>query len=284
VCKNRGRANVFFIAFFHLLLYSRAMRKLLLVAWALLLLADGAQAQAVAKKKLLLLWQGPDGHPPQTHEYEAGQKILQKLLANVPGVEAELVRADEPWREGPRLLDGADGAVLFLSEGANWSQHDPERAAAFLRLAKRGGGIAVIHWAMGTREAKNIAGFLELAGGCHGGPDRKYQVLATGVHIADPKHPVTRGLRDFKARDEFYYHLKFVMADTALTPLLQADIDGRRETVAWAWQRPDGGRSFGFSGLHFHENWGVPEYRRLVGQGVVWSMRGAIPMSGLKMP
>jgi type 1 glutamine amidotransferase len=247
-------------------------------------LVNAAPAQAVAKKKVLLLWQGPDGHPSQTHEYEAGQKIIQKLLVNVPELEATLVRADEPWREGPRLLAGADGVVLFLSEGAKWSQQDPERAAALSQLAKRGGGISVLHWAMGTREAKNIAGFLQWAGGCHGGPDRKYQVLATDVHVADTTHPVTHGLKDFRARDEFYYHLKFVKGDARITPLLQADIDGHRETVAWAWQRSDGGRSFGFSGLHFHENWNMPEYRRLVVQGIVWSMGGTIPISGLKMP
>jgi type 1 glutamine amidotransferase len=259
------------------------MRRLLLAVLALALLKGGALAQDVAKKKLLLLWQAPDGHPPQTHEYEAGQKVLQKLLGNVPGWEIARVRADEPWREGPQLLAKADGVVLFLCEGAKWSQHDPKRAAALAALAERGGAISVLHWAMGTREAKNIDPFLQLAGGCHGGPERKYKVLATDVHVVDLKHPVTHGLHDFKARDEFYYHLKFIKVKEPVTPLVQADIDGKRETVGWAWQRPGGGRSFGFSGLHFHENWDVPGYRRLVVQGVVWTLGGTVPPEGLKL-
>ena len=37
---------------------------------------------------------------------------------------------------------------------------------------------------------------LKLFGGCHGGPDRKYQVLETGVHVADPRHPVTAGIKE----------------------------------------------------------------------------------------
>jgi hypothetical protein len=90
-------------------------------------------------------------------------------------------------------------------------------------------------------------------------------------------------LNDFKARDEFYYHLKFIKVKEPVTPLVQADIDGKRETVGWAWQRPGGGRSFGFSGLHFHENWDVPAYRRLVVQGVVWTLGGTVPPEGLKL-
>jgi hypothetical protein len=50
--------------------------------------------------------------------------------------------------------------------------------------------------------------------------------------------------------------------------------------VAWAWERPDGGRSFGFSGLHYHDNWKLPEYRRLVVQGILWSMKLPVPGKG----
>ena len=46
-------------------------------------------------------------------------------------------------------------------------------------------------------------------------------------------------------------------------------------------ERSDGGRSFGFSGLHFHENWQLPEYRRLVTQGVLWTLDLPIPIGGV---
>jgi len=71
------------------------------------------------------------------------------------------------------------------------------------------------------------------------------------------------------------------MSRAARLPMLQVEIDGKLETVAWAWERPDGGRSFGFSGLHFHENWQVPEYRRLIAQAVMWTNRITIPKDGL---
>ncbi|MCI0380225.1 MAG: ThuA domain-containing protein [Gemmataceae bacterium] len=256
------------------------MLKFLHFTLFLLIAVSGLAAQQSGKKQLLLLYQGPDGHPKETHEYEAGLKILTALLQKAPGLEPNMVRADEPWRDGPDLLAKADGVVIFLAEGAKWLHQDPKRLAAFGEVAKRRGGLAALHWAMGTREAKNIDGFVALFGGCHGGPDRKYKVLKTDARLPEPKHPIARGLADFSARDEFYYTLKFPK-DHKIEPILQTQIDGNWETVAWAWQRPDGGRSFGFSGLHFHENWRMPEYRRLVAQGVLWTMRVEIPDKGL---
>jgi type 1 glutamine amidotransferase len=233
------------------------------------------------KKKLLLIGQGPDGHPVETHEYMAGLRVLAKCLEPVAGLEVTTVRADGAWKEGPELIDRADGVVLYLAEGAKWTQADPERFAALIRLAKRGGGIVALHWALGTREAKPIADFVKLTGGCHGGPDRKYAVVETKLEVADGKHPILTGMADFTAKDEFYYRLKFAQPENTVTPLLRATIDGNKESVAWCWERPDKGRSFGFSGLHFHANWRLSEYRRLVSQGVLWTLKLPIPRDGL---
>jgi type 1 glutamine amidotransferase len=234
-----------------------------------------------AKKKILLLWHSPDGHPKETHEYQLGQKILKYTLEKHAPVEATLVCADDPWKEGPALLAKADGVVLFASEGAKWLNANPERLAAFQALAKRKGGLAVLHWGMGTKDAQNIAPFVALFGGCHGGPDRKYKVIQTEAKIADKTHPIVRGLADFKVRDEFYYDLKNSKAETAVHPLIRVDIDGTSHHVAWAYDRPGGGRSFGFSGLHFHENWQLPEYRKLVTQGVMWTLDLPVPKAGI---
>lgn len=241
-----------------------------------------AALAADAPKKLLLLGQGPDGHPVSTHEYLAGLKVLSTCLRSVPGLEATLVRADEPWKEGPELIERADGAVLFLSEGAKWLSHDPRRREALARMMDRGGGVAVLHWAMGTKDAGPIEDAVKLLGGCHGGPDRKYKVLETDVHVAS-NHPIITGIKDFRIKDEFYYQLKFARPEGSVQPLLQARIEGQPYTVCWAWERPSGGRSFGFSGLHFHENWRREEYRRLVAQGVLWTMRLPIPAEGLRV-
>src|SRR5262245_29451743 len=92
-------------------------------------------------RKLLLLSQGPDGHPPQTHEYRAGLQILATCLQDVPGLAVTIVDASEPWTEGPQTLAAADGVVLFLAEGAKWVNQDPKRYEALSTLAARRGGL-----------------------------------------------------------------------------------------------------------------------------------------------
>jgi hypothetical protein len=237
---------------------------------------------AAPPRKLLLVGCGPDGHPPMTHEYMAGLGVLGKCLDGVAGIELHTVKALDAWRDGPELIGRSDGVVLFVSEGARWLQQDPKRLEAMRQLAKRKGGLSVLHWGMGTRDAKPIDDFLALFGVCHGGPDRKYAVTDTECTLADREHPIARGLPEkFRIKDEFYYRLKVVKADEGLKPILRAGIDGKDEMVAWAWKRPDGGRSFGFSGLHFHDNWRREEYRRLVAQGVLWTLDLPIPEKGL---
>jgi type 1 glutamine amidotransferase len=258
----------------------RAVCLLVLIGGGLVALGPaGAADREAAPKKLLLVGQGPDGHAPQSHEYMAGLRVLAKCLQRVPGVEVTVVRADGAWKDGPELLARADGVVLYLAEGAKWASADPKRKAALRQVAARKGGLVTLHWAMGTREAAPVEDFVRLFGGCHGGPDRKYKVLQTEAHVLP--HPVTSGVKDFRVRDEFYYRLKFVKPEGSVKPLLRVTIDGTPETVAWAWERPDGGRSFGFSGLHFHDNWRLEQYRRLVAQGVLWSVGLPVPKEGL---
>ena len=232
-------------------------------------------------KKVLVVGSPPDTHPPGTHEYMAGVDILAKLLKPVPGVEVTVARAQGPWKDGPELVGRSDCVVIFLTEGAKWLSDDAGRLAAFRALAKRGGGLACLHWGMGTREAGPVAAFVELFGGCHGGPDRKHKVVEAAVTVPDPRHPAATGIESFTVKEEFYYRLKFARPEGSVKPVLLAEIDGAKEAVAWAWERPGGGRSFGFSGLHFHDHWKRPEYRRLVAQGVLWSVGVSVPEKGL---
>src|SRR5688572_14522016 len=132
---------------------------------------------------------------------------------------------------------------MFVTQGAQWMQVDPQRYAALKRLAARGGAIVALHWSVGAKDAKYIQGQLDLLGGTRGGEQRKYKVLEAQMKRAAPQHPILNGLKDFKAYDEFYYRLDL---KPEIQPLFTANIDGKDETAAWAWERPDGGRAFGF--------------------------------------
>lgn len=251
------------------------MRALQLLA-LLCLIAIPWSLRADEPRNVLLLAQKPDGHPVTTHEYVAGQQLLAKLLRDVPQIKLTIAHADGDWSEGPATLEKADHCVLFVSEGAKWLNSNPARREAFRRLAARKGGLSVLHWGMGSKDAENIEPFVQLFGACHGGPDRKHKVVeAKCTPAAD--HPVTRGIQPFTLKEEFYYALKRDPENKDLKSLLTARIDDQDEMVAWSWERKDGGRSFGFSGLHFHANWKEPSYQKLVAQGVLWTTQIAPP-------
>ncbi|MEW6302798.1 MAG: ThuA domain-containing protein [Verrucomicrobiota bacterium] len=233
-----------------------------------------------APKRLLIVGQGPDGHPPTTHEFMPGARVLAELLKPYPDIQATVANADEPWASGPALIDQADGIVMFVTQGARWMQTDPQRHAALKRLAARGGAIIALHWSVGAKEAQYIQGQLDLLGGTRGGEHRKYQVLTAELKRVDPKHPILTCVPDFKVHDEFYYALDRV---PGIQPLFTANIDGKDEMVAWSWDRADGGRSFGFVALHFHANWQLPEYRRFIVQGVLWSLKLPVPKDGVNV-
>ena len=232
-------------------------------------------------KTVLLLGQKRD-HPPASHEYYSGLNVLEKCLAGVPNLKTQIVVADEPCPAAPALIDKADGLVLYLGEGGRWMQRDEKRLKAVDALAARGGAIVGLHWGIGAKEDKYVARHIELMGGMHGGKDRKYVVTTADVKVAAGDHPIMAGVGDMRLDDEYYYTLKFAKQGK-VTPLLQAEINDKPETIAWAFERPDGGRSFGFGGMHYHENWNILGCRRLVAQGVLWSLKLPVPAGGLQV-
>ena len=57
---------------------------------------------------------------------------------------------------------------------------------------------------------------------------------------------------------------------------------GRAEAMMWAVERPDGGRGFGFTGGHFHDNWGNDNFRKVILNGLVWLTKAEVPAGGIE--
>lgn len=98
-------------------------------------------------------------------------------------------------------------------------------------------------------------------------------------------HPISRGVTPFRENDGFLYKLRFVEGMKGITPLLRThppkgELRGSEDVVSWAYQRPDGGRSFVFTGGHLHESWGLEGLRKFVANGILWTAGLEVPSGG----
>jgi hypothetical protein len=105
------------------------------------------------------------------------------------------------------------------------------------------------------------------------------------------QHPVTRGVPGFSVLgDGWLYNLHFAdgatrlaagpVPDKSRTTADSKANTGRDETMAWAYERPAGGRGFGFTGGDVHRNWILEPQRRLVVNGILWTAGLEVPAEG----
>lgn len=121
-----------------------------------------------------------------------------------------------------------------------------------------------------------------------------------------PKHPISNGVQPFGTRDEWYYHMRFRDRMQGVTPILSdlppaeslnrpdgphsGNPDVRRDVlelkqpqhVAWAVEREDSGRGFGFTGGHFHKGWANDNQRKLVLNAILWTAKAEVPSTGVE--
>jgi len=265
-------------------------------AGAVLLAAGSAPAQA--PRHILLIGDRPS-HGPLQHEHNATVHVFQKWLGAVPGVSATAVF--NGWPEDPSLIDRADAIFMFCTGGNRHFAFQENRAAAIQKAADRGAGLMFFHYCV---EPGAEAGRQEMLRWIGGYFETHYSVnpIWEAEFTALPEHPITRGVRPFRIRDEWYYNMRFVEGMRGVTPILSAvpgpdtltrpdgphsgnpDVRakaGQPHPVMWAYERPDGGRGVGFTGGHYHMNLEHPDYRTLVLNALLWIARVDVPPRGL---
>jgi type 1 glutamine amidotransferase len=52
--------------------------------------------------------------------------------------------------------------------------------------------------------------------------------------------------------------------------------------MMWAYERADGGRSFGFTGGHTHTHWGDVNQRKVVLNALLWIAKIEVPPNGVE--
>ena len=235
---------------------------------------------------------GRASHGKGEHEFFAGSAILMKLLQQTPGVFAVMAR--DGWPKDPKTFENAKAIVFYMDGGGGHPILQKDHKDVVQKLIDSGVGFVNLHYAVEYPKSQSehvlnwLGGYYET--GFSTNPHWKADFSSM------PEHPVTRGVQPFAINDEWYFNIRFAPEAKGVTPILKAvppddkrgtaeakKFPGRSEIVAWTFERPGGGRSFGFTGGHFHRNWGDVNFRRLVANATLWTAHLDVPKDGAKV-
>ena len=270
------------------------------IVFTLLGLAMVLPAAAVEKKQILFI-AGRDSHGKGAHEHRAGVRLLAKELQE-SGLPVETTIVEGGYPEDASVFEGKDTVVIYCDGGGRHvvMKHLKE----FDAIMKKGVGLVCIHY--GVEVPKGPAGehFKDWLGGYFEPHWSVNPHWDAAIQQPPAKHPVSRGLKPFTIRDEWYFHMRFRDGMNGVTPIFSAiapdstmsrkngahsgNPDVRKavaakipQHVAWATERKDGGRGFGFTGGHFHKNWANDTFRTAMLNAIVWTAHGEVPANGV---
>ncbi|MEW6303143.1 MAG: ThuA domain-containing protein [Verrucomicrobiota bacterium] len=269
----------------------------LLLALALL---GTLSLQAADKPRKLVMIAGKQSHPPLMHEFRAGTLLLEKCLQGVPGLVVEV--HTNGWVSSPSAFDGADAVFIYADGGGKHPAVIEDHLEILRGLVKKGVGFGCAHYGVEVQKDKGGPEFTEWIGGYY---ENSFSVnpIWTPDYQKFPNHPITRGVKAFSVKDEWYFNMRFREGMQGVTGILVAKpsdatrdgpyvypkgpyphiqaMKGRDEVMMWAVQRPDGGRGFGFTGGHFHVNWGDDNFRKVMLNALLWLAKVEVPKNGV---
>lgn len=260
-------------------------------------------AAFAADKKSVVMIAGRPSHGPGEHEHNAGILLLKKCLDfNAPQVDAKAyLNAAWPSQED---LDKADTIVMYCDGGGGHVALQGDRLKQLDKQIKRGCGLVCLHYAVEVPKDKGGMEFKDWLGG-YFETDWSVNPHWQADFKELPKVPITNGVKPFGTTDEWYFHMRFRDEMKGVTPILTAIApdstmqrgDGAHEGnptvraevaaktpqhVAWAVQREDGGRGFGFTGGHFHKGWANDDQRKAVLNAILWTAHAEVPENGIE--
>lgn len=276
------------------------MKRVLVVLSAVLI--SSAVTVMAADKKIVFI-AGPPSHGPGEHEHRAGCLLLKSCLDKVSGISSVVYSNGWPQNPDTAFVDAA--AVVIYSDGGGGHPFlQDDRLQTIGGLTKKGVGLVCIHYAVEPTKERGEKEFLNWIGGCF-----EINRSVNPTWVADfknlPQHPITSGVKPFSIRDEWYFFMRFGDGMQGVTPILTAVAPestmarndgphegnpavrasvarGEAQHMAWAFERPDGGRGFGFTGAHYHKNWGNDNFRKLVLNAILWTAKAEIPADGVQ--
>jgi len=274
-----------------------SMRNILMygLAMAMAGIAFGGPSQ-----KRIVFIAGRGSHGYDAHAHEAGCRLLAGALKQVlPAVKVDVLVG---WPKDRAALSGADAVVLYCD---GLSRHEINGREEEVRtLIDKGVGLGFLHYAVVVPAGKQGDLMLDAMGG-HYDPPWSVNPFWAADFSRLPEHPVARGVRPFRIHDEWYYHMRFREGENRATPILtalppketlsrpdgphrgnphvRAAVLERKEPqhVAWVYERPNGGRGFGFTGAHRFWNFAHDDFRKVILNAAAWLAHIQVPAEGV---
>ena len=267
---------------------------------ALVLFGIPLLLQAADTKRIVIV-AGKPSHGPLQHEHNAGSLLFKRCLASVPNV--EVVVYQNGWPKVANPFEGADAIVFFVTGGKSHEAIQNDHLTVLKPLMAKGVGFGAIHYGVEVPKDNGGPEFLDWMGGyfeAHWSVNPHWDADFKLI----PEHPITRGVKPFTINDEWYFHMRFQPGMKGITPILSAIAPqetmkrgdgahsgnaavrasvaaGRPQHMAWAYERPNGGRGFGFTGAHNHLNFGNPNFRKVVLNALLWISKAEVPEGGV---
>ncbi len=208
------------------------------------------------------------------------------LCIENPGVAPVMVQ--DGWPKDPSATFKDAKAGLFFMDGLG-KQTTIAHAAEIDKLAAAGVGIVHIHQCI-DYPAENVAQAVKWLGGVSP-PKTSARGHWDFTFDKFPQHDITRGVIPFTLINEGYIFKLTYAEQGKITPILRTRNPKAKEgtyvkenddVFCFAFERPDGGRSFVNTGGHAHINWGQEGFRRLTINGILWAAKVEIPAGGAK--
>jgi type 1 glutamine amidotransferase len=187
-------------------------------------------------------------------------------------------------------------SIFPLAATVETKTYTPEQAARleqFDKLMKKGVGLVFLHYSDNIRHPLSRKYMLDWLGGYHETDYSKTLVQgAWEMGVANPAHPIARGVKPWKIGSEEFNLVQRLPADprrtalfTAFSPTAAAGTPGSvPDPVGWAVEREGGGRGFVYTGLHYHAYLSDPDNRTAVLNGIAWAAHIEIPAEGVQGP
>jgi quercetin dioxygenase-like cupin family protein/type 1 glutamine amidotransferase len=255
-------------------------------------------AAAPSGPTIVLIGGDKQGYPRTEHDYPDGILAIERLIKGSPQLQAlHPVVKSFPTGFPSDLSQIADADVVLLYFGMNYGTmsqvlDDEPRRVAMERLMAKGAGLIALHQASTVPTQASVIPMADWLGGVRFGmADRTTEIAQIRISGAD-KNPIANGLKPFELLDEFYPTLTFSTTDK-ITPILSAKVHIQTRNnqpvfeeppadhvIAWAAERPNGGRSFAFTSGHYLLTFDQPQVRDMLLNAILWTAKRDVPPAG----